>query len=115
MVVEVVLDGGIVHLGSQRQGIHQVLAHSLVAVALLVEHLANVAAHTLEQAADRLQGAGQPVDIRHDGRLPGLGLGGGRDGAQRGALGVGEEQTVGYLDEKAALGGAVDVDGHGGR
>lgn len=112
VVVEVVLDGQVGHLGGQGKGVHEVLAERVVAVALLVEHLADEAGNALEQVRDGLEGLGEVLDVGDDGGGARLGIGGGGDGAKSAALGIGEEELVGDLDEEARLGGALGADGH---
>lgn len=113
VVVEVVLDGQVGHLGSQGKGVHEVLAERVVAVALLVEHLADEAGNALEQIGDGFEGLGEVLNVGDNRGGARLGVGGGGDRAQGAALGVGEEELVGYLDEEARLGGALGADSHG--
>ena len=79
VVVEVVLDGGVSDLGSERQSVHHVLAESVVTVALLVEHLTNETADALEKVGDGLEGLGEVLNVGDDGGGADIGLGSGGD------------------------------------
>ena len=115
VVVEVVLDLGVGHLGGEGERVHQELAQRVAAVALFVEDFADEARDALEEVRDGLEGLGERLDVGEDGGRASLGGGGRGGGAEGDALGVGEEELVRDLDEEARLGGAVGRHGDGGR
>lgn len=114
VVVKVVLNLCGVHLGRERQGVHQVLAEGVVGLLLLIEDAVNPLADALDEVGALLNGAGQALNVRNDGGDAVLGVLGHGDGLEGATLGVTVHQLVGHLDEEAALGGALGIDGDRG-
>lgn len=114
MVVEVVLDLVGVDLGGEGQGAHKVLAQGVVGLGVLVEDAVDPLADAVEEADGLLDGLAEVLDVGDEGGGARLGVLCAGDGLEGAALGVAVLHLVGHLDEEAALGGALGVDGDGG-
>lgn len=117
VVVEVGLDASGVDLGGERERAHQVLPQGVVRLALLVDDGADEVGHAVEQVGGVFEAASEALDVGGDGGAAVLGVAGGGQELEGGALGVAGaevDDAVRDLDEEAALGGALGVDGDGG-
>ncbi|KAJ6440420.1 hypothetical protein O9K51_06210 [Purpureocillium lavendulum] len=110
VVVEVVLDLRRVDLGGQGQRAHKVLSEGVVGLLVLVQDAIDPLAHPVEEVQGLVDRPAEALDRGS----PGLVVLRARDGLEGVPLGVTVEHLVGHLDEEAAVGGALSVDGHGG-
>jgi hypothetical protein len=113
VVVEVVLDLRGIDLGSQGQSIKEVLADNVVGLLVLVKNTVDPLACSVKKADSLLDRSSKTLNIRDERGCSGLGILCAGDGLESTSVGVTVENFVGNLNEEAAVGSTLSVDGNG--
>ena len=114
MVVEVVLNLRGVDLGSQRQGVEEVLADNVVRLLILIQNTVDPLACSVKKADSLLDRSSETLDIRNERGRSGFGVLCAGDGLESTSVGVTIEDLVGNLNKETAVGSTLSVDGNRG-